>query len=78
MIMMPADHPREGKLREHTMRIMVVTDQYEPMVGGVPTVTRSLARGLAGRGHDVALVVPSPGWRGRLATAEQVSVTYRG
>ena len=60
------------------MRIMVVTDQYEPMVGGVPTVTRSLARGLAGRGHDVALVVPSPGWRGRLATAEQVSITYRG
>ena len=60
------------------MRIMVVTDQYEPMVGGVPTVTRNLARGLAGRGHDVALVVPSPGWRGRLATAEQVSVTYRG
>ena len=60
------------------MRIMVVTDQYEPMVGGVPTVTRDLARGLAGRGHDVALVVPSPGWRGRLATAEHVSVTYRG
>ena len=56
MIMMPADHPREGKLREQTMRIMVVTDQYEPMVGGVPTVTRNLARGLAGRGHDVALV----------------------
>ena len=78
MIMMPTDHPREGKPRERTMRIMVVTDQYEPMVGGVPTVTRSLARGLAGRGHDVALVVPSPGWRGRLATAEQVSITYRG
>ena len=60
------------------MRIMVVTDQYEPMVGGVPTVTRELAAGLARRGHDVALVVPSPGWRGRLATTEQVSVTYRG
>jgi glycosyltransferase involved in cell wall biosynthesis len=60
------------------MRIMVVTDQYESMVGGVPTVTRDLARGLAKRGHDVALVVPSPGCRSRLATAEQVSVTYRG
>ena len=60
------------------MRIMVVTDQYEPMVGGVPTVTRELARGLAERGHDVALVAPSPGRRGRLATAEQVSITYRG
>jgi glycosyltransferase involved in cell wall biosynthesis len=60
------------------MRIMVVTDQYESMVGGVPTVTRELARGLAKRGHEVALVAPSPGWRGRVATAEQVSVTYRG
>ena len=51
------------------MRIMVVTDQYESMVGGVPTVTRELARGLAKRGHEVALVVPSPGWRGWLATS---------
>jgi glycosyltransferase involved in cell wall biosynthesis len=65
-------------LREDTMRIMVVTDQYEPMVGGVPTVTRELAHGLAERGHSVALVVPSPGWRGRRTTAERVSVTLRG
>lgn len=60
------------------MRIMVVTDQYEPMVGGVPTVTRELAHGLAERGHSVALVVPSPGWRGRRTTAGRVSVTFRG
>ncbi len=59
------------------MRIMVVTDQYEPMVGGVPEVTSELARGLAERGHAVALVVPSPGWRGGLAVTGQVSVTYR-
>ena len=43
------------------MRIMVITDQYAPMVGGVPTVTRTLARGLAQRGHAVALLAPSPG-----------------
>lgn len=60
------------------MRIMVVTDQYEPMVGGVPAVTSELARGLAERGHAVALVVPSPRWRGWLARTGQVSVTYRG
>jgi glycosyltransferase involved in cell wall biosynthesis len=60
------------------MRIMVVTDQYEPMVGGVPTVTKELARGLAGRGHSVALVVPSPGMHGRLDTSEQVSMHYQG
>ena len=60
------------------MRIIIVTDQYEPMVGGVPTVTRELARGLAERGHSVALVAPSSGWRGRRATAGRVSVTFRG
>jgi len=52
------------------MRIMVVTDQYAPMVGGVPSVTRALALGLARRGHRVALLAPSPGWRGSMA-AEQ-------
>ena len=60
------------------MRIMVVTDQYAPTVGGVPTVTRTLALGLAQRGHTVALLAPSPGWRGRVDTEERVSVNYRG
>ena len=46
------------------MRVMVVTDQYEPMVGGVTAVTRGLARGLAERGHTVAVVAPSPRLRG--------------
>jgi glycosyltransferase involved in cell wall biosynthesis len=45
---------------------MIVTDQYEPMVGGVPTVTRDLARGLSDRGHAVAVVAPSATRRGRL------------
>jgi glycosyltransferase involved in cell wall biosynthesis len=46
---------------------MIVTDQYEPMVGGVPTVTRELARGLAERGHAVAVIAPSPDRRGSRA-----------
>ena len=41
------------------LRVMIVTDQYEPMVGGVPTVTKDLAAGLAGRGHAVAVLAPS-------------------
>ena len=45
--------------RAGELRVLIVTDQYEPMVGGVPTVTRDLARGLAGRGHAVAVVAPS-------------------
>ena len=45
------------------MRIMIVTDQYPPMVGGVPKVTYGLAADLAGRGHEVAVVAPSYGSR---------------
>ncbi len=45
------------------MRIMIVTDQYPPMVGGVPTVTRNLATDFANRGHHVQVVAPSYGSR---------------
>ncbi|HEY0933922.1 MAG TPA: glycosyltransferase, partial [Trebonia sp.] len=44
--------------------MLIVTDQYAPMIGGVPTVTRDLARGLSERGHAVAVVAPAPSWRG--------------
>ena len=67
--------PRAGELR-----VLIVTDQYEPMIGGVPTVTRDLARGLAGRGHAVAVVAPSPTRRGHRAggTPGGVAVDFRG
>jgi phosphatidylinositol alpha 1,6-mannosyltransferase len=45
------------------MRIMIVTDQYPPMVGGVPNVTHGLATDFAARGHQVAVVAPSYGPR---------------
>src|ERR1700738_1725961 len=45
------------------MRIMIVTDQYPPMVGGVPTVTHGLAQDFANRGHQVWVVAPSQGSR---------------
>jgi phosphatidylinositol alpha 1,6-mannosyltransferase len=41
------------------MRIMIVTDQYPPMVGGVPTVTHGLAVDFVQRGHQVWVVAPS-------------------
>jgi phosphatidylinositol alpha 1,6-mannosyltransferase len=41
------------------MRIMIVTDQYPPLVGGVPTVTHGLAHDFADRGHQVWVVAPS-------------------
>ena len=43
---------------------MIVTDQYAPMVGGVPTVTRELARGLSERGHAVAVIAPDSSLHG--------------
>jgi len=45
------------------MRLLVVTDQYPPMVGGVPAVTRGLATAMAERGHQVTVLAPSPGPR---------------
>jgi glycosyltransferase involved in cell wall biosynthesis len=56
---------------------MIVTDQYEPMVGGVPTVTRELAGGLAERGHAVAVIAPSATRRGSRMT-DGLAVDYRG
>lgn len=41
------------------MRVVIVTDQYPPMVGGVPTVTHQLAQDLVGRGHRVWVAAPS-------------------
>jgi len=45
------------------MRIMIVTDQYPPTVGGVPTVTHGLAVDLTNRGHQVCVIAPSYGTR---------------
>jgi phosphatidylinositol alpha 1,6-mannosyltransferase len=58
------------------MRIMIVTDQYPPMVGGVPTVTHGLATAFAERGHMVSVVAPSYGARDSRRLEENVRV-YR-
>ena len=58
------------------MRIMIVTDQYPPMVGGVPTVTYGLAHDFADRGHQVWVVAPSQGARDVRRLEQKVRV-YR-
>lgn len=58
------------------MRIVIVTDQYPPMVGGVPTVTRQLAEDLAERGHQVWVFAPSYGSRDIYRIEQKVRV-YR-
>src|SRR6266699_3791039 len=58
------------------MRIMIVTDQYPPMVGGVPTVTHGLAHDFANRGHQVWVVAPSQGPRDERRIEQKVRVYY--
>lgn len=58
------------------MRIMIVTDQYPPMIGGVPTVTHGLAVDFANRGHQVWVVAPSYGARDVHRIEEKVRI-YR-
>lgn len=58
------------------MRIMIVTDQYPPMVGGVPNVTHGLATDFAARGHEVAVVAPSYGPRDTHRVEDNVQI-YR-
>ncbi|HEU5198902.1 MAG TPA: glycosyltransferase [Ktedonobacterales bacterium] len=58
------------------MRIVLVTDQFLPMVGGVATVTHQLSTHLAARGHHVWVIAPSESWRNKQSREAQVSV-YR-
>ena len=58
------------------MRIMIVTDQYPPQVGGVPTVTQELAVNFAARGHQLWVVAPGYG-AGIVDSLEQKVDVYR-
>ncbi len=58
------------------MRIMIVTDQYPPQVGGVPTVTQELAVNFANRGHQVWVIAPRYG-AGDVDHLEQKVDVYR-
>ncbi|CAN5367474.1 hypothetical protein BH11ACT3_BH11ACT3_10040 [soil metagenome] len=48
------------------MKILIGADTFAPDVNGSATFTRALAAGLAGRGHDVHLMVP--GYPGHVGT----------
>jgi glycosyltransferase involved in cell wall biosynthesis len=41
------------------MKILIAADLNYPVINGVASFTRNLARGLAARGHDVLVVAPS-------------------
>lgn len=41
------------------MKILIAADLYFPVINGVATFSRNLARGLAERGHEVLVIAPS-------------------
>lgn len=41
------------------MKIVIASDLYWPVINGVSTFARSLAKGLADRGHEVLVIAPS-------------------
>lgn len=55
------------------MRIVIGADTYPPDINGAARFTQRLAYGLAGRGHDVHLLCPSPD--GSAATSREGAVT---
>lgn len=58
------------------MRILFVTDQYLPMIGGVPIVVHRLATNLASREHRVWIAAPSATRHSSYALEQNVRV-YR-
>jgi len=61
VISFPHTPCRGNGKRTSTMRVMLVTDQYPPMVGGVPAVVHGLAVDFVNRGHTVWVAAPSQG-----------------
>jgi glycosyltransferase involved in cell wall biosynthesis len=55
------------------MRVLIANDQHWPMKSGVATAARTMAQGLAARGHEVLVVAPSQTGRGY----EEVDENYQ-
>lgn len=45
------------------MKILFATDQYLPTPGGISIVTQRISQALAKKGHSVAIIAPSSGWK---------------
>ena len=43
------------------MRILITSFDFAPSIGGIETAGETLARGLAGRGHEITVVTATPG-----------------
>lgn len=70
--------PRASSHATPLLRVLLVSDQYPPMTGGVPVVASQLAAGLAARGHEVTVLAPSATWRGGAGATGGARVRYAG
>ena len=59
---------------EDGLRILLAADTYPPDVNGAANFASRLAEGLAGRGHDVHVVCPSPTSQGGSTVVGRVTV----
>ena len=58
------------------MRIVIATAVYHPMINGVAVFSYNLARGLAARGHEVAVLCPSQTGKSYSRTIDGVKTYY--
>lgn len=57
------------------MKILIANDQHWPMKSGVATAVRTLAQGLASRGHTVMVVAPSQNGKSGVEKDKNYSIT---
>lgn len=57
-----------------SLRVLVAAETYPPDVNGAARFAERLSHGLAGRGHDVHVVAPSPGGKPSKVSADGVTV----
>jgi glycosyltransferase involved in cell wall biosynthesis len=65
------EHVMSGTLRQ---RIVIGADTYPPDINGAANFAHRLATGLAGRGHEVHVICPSPGTGPERTTVDGVVV----
>ncbi|GAB3407647.1 hypothetical protein GCM10027515_23870 [Schumannella luteola] len=73
----PADGSSAASAARRPLRILIGADTFPPDINGSATFARQLAAGLAGRGHDVEVVAPSPDNRWGVRREEHGGVTLR-
>lgn len=56
------------------MRVLFATDQYLPTPGGISIVTQRISTALAAKGHNVAIIAPSPSWKFKKEAKNSVTV----